>query len=117
MLTSAEIQRMRDTQEGALPDVLYVLERTTTMEGGYPVTAEAPEGPYPCRISPITSDEERVVDSKITARPEMQLTYSQPVALATSKAVQVNGIKYEVLTAEDPHEWATAGRAELRRLI
>ncbi len=117
MLRPDQIASMAAVQGQAMPDRMAIITITTANNTqGYPVETETVAGDHPCRLAPMGSNEERIVDGQVTARPEFWLTYPATLSLTNDHRVRIAGLDYEVLEVQDSREWQTAGRARLRRL-
>ena len=113
-LTADQLSRMRDTQEGALPDTCTIQYPTVTADGiGQPVKSWSNRATgVECRIAPRTI-RERILGSRETPVGEWVLTVPCDQTIETGDRVVYSSRTFEVVGVEKDESWELVTRAGL----
>lgn len=122
MLSSRELEFMREAIEDLLPDTCDILQVTETPDGFGGVTqtwGTASNGTaVPCRMDIINraSDGETVSGAGIKAFQETILSMPYDTQITVTNRVQHNGTVYNVHSVNTGQSWIAVKRATLERV-
>lgn len=122
MLSSRELEFMREAIEDLLPDTCDILQVTETPDGFGGVTqtwGTAVSGTaVPCRLDIInrTSDRESIAGAGIKAFQETILSLPYDAQITVTNRVQHNGTIYNVHSVNTGQSWIAVKRAALERV-
>ena len=126
MLSTADIDGMRATLDGSLPDTCTVLSYTRTSDGAggqtYPPVGSPPS--YACRIAPRLAtgtgqlkDAETIEGQRLIAQAPWMITLPALVTVTAEQRIRsADGREFEVFAVLSRRSWELATRV-LCRLI
>jgi SPP1 family predicted phage head-tail adaptor len=112
-----ELDRLRaDLEADLLPDTCYILTKVRTSNGaGGWTTTTVTSDTVACRLDPLRGREAVVAGVQQPFHGYM-LTLPNGTTITTDQKVEVNGVRYNVISMDADKSWAASVRALVERL-
>jgi SPP1 family predicted phage head-tail adaptor len=110
-LTAAELQYMRETQEGFLPDLCTIRRRTSVPDGrGGTTYANVDTSNVPCRVANQTTKAQSDTAGAERSLYDWMFTFAYGTDVQTADQLLYAGRTIEVQSINTPGSWTTAVR-------
>lgn len=118
VLSSGDLQCMREAVEGLLPDTCDVYEMVqTNVQGRASNTPTLRTSGVKCRLDVMSlRDAARMVAEREASKTYYRLTMAYGTNVDPHDRVRINGTDYEILQLFAEQSWATAVRAVVGRV-
>lgn len=115
MLTTGELEAMRDTIDASLPDMATIQRATLTSDymGGAQQAWKTLASNVPCRLSPnlARSGAEMVAGASLVARSDWLVTFTQGQDVTSGDRIRIGARTFEVTLAK-ARSWELSRRVQ-----
>lgn len=117
MLTTTDLQSMREAQEQCLPEEAVIRQRLLSGDGQGGQEEHYEDQPVvSCRVGTMTKEQAERYADKLGSRSGWVLTMPFDTRIDVRDRVRVNGIDHGVIGVESDHSWLTALRVYVVKL-
>ena len=117
-LSANELEALRDTVAGLLPDTATIYSPTTTTDdSGRWVESYAASATALCRLDPYQRQDSRgMVGDAERQRTWYRLTLPYNADVSSGSRIQIDGLDYEIVQAHDQHSARIVTRLIIARI-